>query len=276
MTLENPLRNYFRRPALYLTLPSKGQGYPAGSIEMPDNGELPVYPMTAIDEITTRTPDALYNGQAVVELIRSCVPSIKDPWKLPQVDLDPVLLAIKIATNGNQMEIETTCPECKEPSRYDINLTGMLSNFKPGNYNELLKVDDVVQVKFKPLDYARINSASQQQFDVQRALVIIDNIEDNKDKEEKTNGLIKEMTEMAMQLVIDTIEFVKTPEATVFDKEHVKEFLSNVPIKTYEKIRDHTITLKQSTETKPLEFTCPSCTNAYKQPFNINVSDFFV
>ena len=41
----------------------------SNSIDMPENGELPVYPMTAIDEITVRTPDALFNGTAIAELI---------------------------------------------------------------------------------------------------------------------------------------------------------------------------------------------------------------
>ena len=77
---NNPLKQYFRRPSVYMKLPSNGQGYPEGSLEMPENGELPVYPMTAIDEITARTPDALFNGTAVAELITSCVPNIKDPW----------------------------------------------------------------------------------------------------------------------------------------------------------------------------------------------------
>ena len=67
---NNPLRQYFRRPAVYISLPSKGEGYSVDELELPETTELPVYPMTAIDEITARTPDALFNGTAVVELIK--------------------------------------------------------------------------------------------------------------------------------------------------------------------------------------------------------------
>ncbi len=67
---NNPLKQYFRRPAVYMKLPSAGKDYEPGVIDMPETGELPVYPMTAIDEITTRTPDALFNGTALVELVR--------------------------------------------------------------------------------------------------------------------------------------------------------------------------------------------------------------
>jgi len=69
---NNPLKAYFRRPAIYLKLPSEGKYYPQGSVDIPVNGEVAVYPMTAVDEITTKTPDALFNGSAVVEIIKSC------------------------------------------------------------------------------------------------------------------------------------------------------------------------------------------------------------
>jgi hypothetical protein len=76
---NNPLTQYFRQPAVYVKLPSGGKYYSEGAIVMPANQELPVYPMTAIDEITYRTPDALFNGNAVVNVIKSCIPNIVDP-----------------------------------------------------------------------------------------------------------------------------------------------------------------------------------------------------
>ena len=83
---DNPLKQYFRRPALHMKLPSNGIGYKEGAIDMPPTGDIPIYPMTAIDEITARTPDALFNGTAVAELIKSCAPNIKDPWSVLSTD----------------------------------------------------------------------------------------------------------------------------------------------------------------------------------------------
>ena len=40
MAIENnPLKQYFRRPSIYLKLPSKGVGYTADILEMPELGE---------------------------------------------------------------------------------------------------------------------------------------------------------------------------------------------------------------------------------------------
>jgi len=102
----NPLKQYFRRPALYLKLPSGGNNYAPGVIDLPENGDIPVYPMTAIDEITARTPDALFNGTAVHDLMKSCVPAIKQPWSIYSTDLDAILIAIKAASKGSDLEIK--------------------------------------------------------------------------------------------------------------------------------------------------------------------------
>ena len=115
--MNNPLRQYFRRPSLYIKLPSKGHFYPAGAIDMPENGELPVFPMTAIDEITSKTPDALFSGAAVTDIIQSCIPAIKDPWVLPSIDLDTILIAIRAATNGNELEIQSLCAKCENDGK---------------------------------------------------------------------------------------------------------------------------------------------------------------
>ena len=133
--MDNPLKQYFRRPALYLKLPSKGNFYPEGAIDLPENGEVPVYPMTAIDEITTKTPDALYNGVAVTDIIKSCVPAIKNPWLMPAVDLDPILVAIRAASGDGNLELESTCPKCSESSSYGVNLSGVLQTYTPGDYD---------------------------------------------------------------------------------------------------------------------------------------------
>lgn len=271
---NNPLQQYFRRPALYLKLPSGGNGYPENSIELPENGELPVYPMTAIDEITARTPDALFNGVAVVDIIKSCVPAIKDPWQILQLDLDPILLAIKMATNGSTMEIDTMCPSCNETSKFDVNLTLLLSEYKPGDYETPLKINDL-SIKFHPLSYKKINDTSSIQFEIQRVLREIQGMPDGEERSNKSSQLLIQMNNIAMDLIVDSIEYISSPGGVVLDKEYIKEFLENIDVKLYDKIKDISMKLKQSTDTKPLKFKCIHCTHEYEQPFNVNVTDFF-
>ena len=117
----NPLAGYYRQPKVYLRLPSGGKWYQEGTLDVSEDGQYAVYAMTAKDELMYKTPDALMNGAATTEVIKSCIPAIREPWKMPTLDVDACLVAIRIATYGENMEITTTCPACKEQQNIPIN-----------------------------------------------------------------------------------------------------------------------------------------------------------
>jgi hypothetical protein len=269
----NPLKQYFRRPALYLKLPSGIQGYEPGVIDIPENGDLPIYPMTAIDEITARTPDALFNGVAVVELIKSCAPNVKDPWHIFSTDLDAILIGIKAASNGDKLEIESECPKCKENSKYDINLTAMLLDLKSGDYTQELNVDELY-VKFRPLIYKEMNDVNLQQFEIQQSLVFLDTDTDET-KANRNKIAMEKVTTLTINVLANTIEYIKTPVGIVREKEFFIEFLRNCDRNSYIKIRDYATSLKEKTEMPPLDIICVNCKNPYKSAFSLNVTDFF-
>lgn len=271
---NNPLRQYFRRPAVFFTLPSGGKNYEPGTLDIPESGEIPVYPMTAIDEITVRTPDALFNGTAVVELVKSCVPAIKDPWKLNSNDLDAVLIAIRAAGGQQQLEIETQCPKCENQATYGLNLVGVLSQLKAGDYDTLLPVNDL-KIKFRPLTYKEMNEAAVDQFKIQKTFGNLDNIENEDEKNRMTQEAIRAITEVTMSIIASTIEYIETPNTRVEQKEFIHDFLRNCDGSLYLAIRDYNAKLKNSTELKPLDIKCDNCAHEYVQPFTLNASDFF-
>lgn len=271
---NNPLKQYFRRPSVYLRLPSGAKGYPEGSINIPETGELPVYPMTAIDEITSRTPDALFNGVAVVELIKSCIPDIKDPWVISSTDLDAVLIAIRAASNGNDLEIESICPNCQNDGKYGVNLVAVLASLKSGDYDTELQMNDL-KIKFRPLRYREMNEAGKGQFEVQKLFAALESIEDDAQKASISETALRKVTELTMDLISQAIEYIKTPNAVVTEKEYILDFLKNCDKNLYVAIRDHNANLKAQTELKPLDIKCVSCNHEYAQPFVLNPTDFF-
>ena len=95
----NPLAKHFRKPAIYIELPSKGKWYKDGNLTS-DPGNVPVLAMTAMDEILVKTPEALINGTSTLELLKSCVPSITIPGEAPVIDIDKLLVAIRIANTA--------------------------------------------------------------------------------------------------------------------------------------------------------------------------------
>jgi hypothetical protein len=271
---NNPLKQYFRRPAIYLRLPSGGKGYAPGVIEMTETGELPVYPMTAIDEITSKTPDALFNGVAIVEVIKSCIPAIIDPWSISSVDLDAILIAVRSAASGNELEIETTCPKCDESSKYGVNLVGLLSRLKSGDYDQELPINELL-IKFRPLTFKEMNQASLGQFELQRMFNVIHSLDDMEEKNRKTKEALASITDTTMQVLSHTIAYIKTPTAFVDNNDYILDFLRNCDKTIYEQVKKHNAELKEQTEVKPLDIKCVSCGHDYQQQFSLNASDFF-
>jgi len=274
---NNPLRQFFRRPAVHITLPSGGESYLPEDIEWPENKELPVYPMTAIDEITTKTPDALFNGTAMVEIIKSCVPSIKNPWALLSTDLDTVLISIKAAGGQETIDVESECEnqECKALGTYGINLQILLRSLQAGDYETPLKMNEL-EIYFAPLKYKQMNEAGLKQFEIQAKYKNLSSIEDQQERTLVSAEALKDITILTMEILSQTIVKITTPEGEVTDTDHIHDFLKNADTKTYETVRDHNTHLREKSTIKPLDIKCEECGHEYKQPFTLNASDFFV
>lgn len=273
--MNNPLSQYFRRPALYITLPSKGQYYPPGSIEMTENGELPVYPMTAIDEITSKTPDALFNGSAVVDIIKSCIPAIKEPWHLPNIDIDAILVAIRAATNGNDLDITSTCPKCENIADYQVNLMLLLQSIKPVDYESTVNIGELA-FKFKPLSYKQVNTLNLAQFEAQREISTLDDIADPDEKNAKSGALMKKLSNLNMGLISMSIDSITVPGEVVTDPKFINEYLISCDRTTFEKIRSSMIDIRADSNVKPHHIRCVECSHEYDQTITLNVTDFFV
>ena len=270
---NNPLKQYFRRPAIYVKLPSGGNYYPEGSIDLPDNKELPVYPMTAIDEITSKTPDALFNGIAVTEIIKSCIPNIKDPWSIPAIDLDAILISIRAATNGNMLDVESVCPACNEHASYNINLVGLLSKLKP-EYEDLIKLNELT-FKFKPLTYKKVNEINLVQFEIEKTIRNIENISDGEERLKISGLTMKKLNELSVLLITETIDSISTPTEIVTEKEHIDDFLRNSDKHMFDSLKNTAIKLRESSQLKPLQVKCIHCQHEYDQTLTLNVTDFF-
>ncbi len=274
--MTNPLSQYFRQPSIYIRLPSGGKNYPAGTLNMPANGELPVYPMTAIDEITYRTPDALFNGQATVNVIQSCVPNIKDAWAVPSIDLDTILIAIRIASYGHDMEFATTCPSCNETSERTIDLRTTLDALRSPDYASHIAHGDL-EIYFRPLSYKNLNENSQLQYEQQKLLQVIpDSTISEADKMAALNRAFRQLTEITVRSLAISIVAIKTPQAMVNDVVHLEEFLKNCDRDLFNQIRDHVLKLREQSELQPLKLECTACKHKYEQALTLDMASFFV
>jgi hypothetical protein len=273
---HNPLRQFFRQPAIYLRLPSEGKYWPEGSLDVPQNGELPVYPMTAIDEITYRTPDALFSGQAVVNVIHSCVPSIKNAWHAPVADLNSILVAIRIASYGHELEIETTCPACKHIESFALDLRNALDQLTMPDFSATVTYGDL-EIYFHPMSYEKQNEINLEQFENQRMMrnISMDTVLTEDEKLQKLAEVMKILTQLTMRALKYSISAIRTPQSVVSESEHIDEFLQNCDRQIFVAVRDHAVELRNRTELKPVHLTCSECNHEHDQALNLDLTNFF-
>lgn len=272
---QNPLSAYFRQPKLFITLPSGGKYYGEGALDRSANDEYAVYSMTAKDELIFKTPDALLNGQATVELIKSCIPAIKDPWKMPSLDLDACLIAIRVATYGETMDFNSTCPSCSAENTFEMNLVGYLDKTRTFDYNEVIELPPLT-IKIRPYNYREITQASLKAMETQKIFQVIN--DENISEEEKINqfgqSFIK-LTELTVDVIGDCIAAIITPDGEVTDRAQIKEFINNAPREVFNSINDRITELKETIEMKVQDVACTECSTEYQINLTIDQSNFF-
>jgi hypothetical protein len=231
--------------------------------------------MTAIDEITYRTPDALFNGQATVNVIKSCVPDVLDPWVTPAMDVDTLLIAIRIASYGHNMEFGSKCPKCGHECEHTVDLRTVLDRIKTPDYNQGLASGDM-EIYFRPMTYKNLNDNNAAQFENQKLLQMLPDSEiPENDKMSALSATLKRITEITVKALGQSIAAIKTPTALVSEAEYIEEFLKNCDRELFNRIRDKIVDLKAQAEMPPMNLACPECKHEYEQLVTLDMSSFF-
>jgi hypothetical protein len=236
----NPLKKYFRQPKLYIKLPSSGSFYPPGVLEKSDNGEYPVYAMTAKDELVMKTPDALLNGQATVDVIHSCFPNIKNAWLVPSIDLDAILIAIRLATYGEKLEVTVTIPVVNDTRKFEMDLRRVLDKLLDAVYDPEVKISDDITAHLRPLTYKEFTQTAIRTLEEQRIFTVVndDNIDDMK-KMELFTVSFKKLTDININMVSTSIVKIVTPDGETSDQMFIKDFIDNADKDFFKSIMDH-------------------------------------
>ena len=279
---NNPLKKYFRQPKIYLRLPSKGRFYPLGTLDLPDNGEVAVYPMTAKDELMIKTPDALLNGSATVDVIKSCIPSIKDPWKMPSIDSDAVLIAIRLATYGEKLEITTKVPVIGDERVYQIDLRTLLDQLISFDFDQYVPITDELTVELRPLTYKEFTENSSRTFEEQRIFRIVNDESIPEDQKlQAFSNSFKKLTDLTIDLVLNSVVAIDTPEGKVSDKRMIRDFFNNSDNTVFDKILKHLQSLREGYSIKPLKVVSPpddvekGAPEQFEVPITFDQSTFF-
>ena len=279
----NPLNKYFRQASIYVALPS-GTDYPPEVVSPSKTGEIGVMPMTARDEIKFKTPDALMNGQGIVDVIQSCVPDIKDAWQVKSYDLDTILIAIRIATYGETMDINFNVPGTKETASHTVNLPALLDQIRLSKVEDSFVMADGLKVTVNPLTYKDMTTTSMQTFQQSKMYSTVQGSEmPDEEKQKRFNEAFKVLTELNASLLQKNIRSMTMTDGTeITDPAHIKEFMDKANTKLVKEIEDKLTTLRAQGAVKPLKLKATEAQIKsgapanYEVPVTFDSANFFV
>jgi hypothetical protein len=274
---QNPLKGYFRQFKIYIKLPSGTSYYTPGAINFTDAGEIGIMPMTGKDELILKNPDALLNGEALIELIKSCVPAVSDPRLLLTNDIDAIVTAIRYATYNDALETELSCPECKHKNSYKLNLQYSLDNMEYLEPEYVVNLDSGLSVFVRPYGFPELLKGLHAQFEQGKLTRAIENESISEEQRMKLFATaFKELSTVTYTLMLSSVVKVvdESNNINVNNKDDIKEFLQNIDKKSSDKIADLIKEINQIGIKKSFTAVCEKCNHSWESEVDFNPVNF--
>lgn len=270
----NPLAAFFRAPGLHVKLPTGGAFLPENEFDPTLAHDLPVYPMRAADELLLKSPDALMSGHAIIGLIKSCVPGIRDPKKISTPDLDVLLLAIRAATFGDTMELEVECPECEQENSFTCSLGAIMSTVTSVPHENPVRMTDDVVVYVRPYTLEIATRVALATFEEARKIQGAEDLP-SEERTKIVNECYDNLNRLNMRALASSIVKVVVPGSVVSNPNHIAEFIGNTDRNWIEKIEDRLKAVNAMGIDKTVAAQCAACEHEWKAAIEFNPSTFF-
>lgn len=274
---SNPLQQYFRTFKMYMSIPSGTSYYAPGVIEFTDKGEIGILPMTGKDELILKNPDALYNGEALIEVLTSCIPAIKQPRALLTNDIDALITAIRYATYNDSLETELKCPKCEHENSYNLDLQYALDNMEFLEAEYVVNLDSGLSIFVKPYAFPELLKALHAQLEQTKLTRALES--ETLSDLEKSSILGKAFKELAITkvdlMVGGIIKIVdESRNVNVSDKKFIMEFLQNIDKKSSDKIGDLIEEINHIGIKRTFIAKCEKCEHEWESEIDFNPVNF--
>jgi len=259
---HNPLLDRLKLPGETFTLPSGGLFYNDGEVldYSVTGAEVHVHPMTTLDEITLKTPDLLFNGQAVNQVFARCIPEVVNAGKLLQKDVDYLLACLRKVSYGDALRIDYKhdCKDAKEHS-YEVDISQFIRNAKridPTTVGEDFSITfpNGQTAKFQPLLYKDFVSVMQ----------ALNMSTEDDSPEQIQNEMVKSLSGLVIQV------------EDITDRDLIVEWLKNVPPQFISIINDKTDAVSSWGTDFTATFKCLDCGEVIETSIPLNPLSFFM
>jgi hypothetical protein len=281
MTAKTSLQDFYRSPKLYIELPSGGKFYDENIIDWPESGELPVLAMTPKDDLIVRNPDALLNGDAVIRLVKSCVPCVKKPESLIAPDMELILVAIRAASENNKsIELDHKCPSCEHEMKFELDLGMAVQDFESIQELSEFQLSNGLMVGIKPANYLFSIQTAKSMIEQANLLTKITN-EDYDSENTRLKNIGEAFDKMAQynySVLVNSIRYVAIPDSDekIDDRDQILEFLDNVEGKIGKEIDGVVSSINNGGINKIHNGACEECEKPFEIPIDFDPVSFFL
>ena len=278
---QNPLQQFFRQPALYLNLPTKGKWYTPDVVEMTDEQQVAVYPLSAINEIMLNTPDAMLNGQALENVVKDCAPGIKNAKRFMLPDLEALFVAIKSASNNGKMDYDRECPSCKHENSFELQCQSVLDLMTYIDESDLtIRFGQDLMVYVKPYDFEMRQIFMRREFEEEKLLRQLNDANANIDELVKAGKMaesVERLSRITFSLVSRSIEKIvmMKSQTTVTDRDHINEWLMSISKQQADLVIEAVDKINKIGVMKTMNVQCTSCGHTWEDALSFDPSSFF-
>ena len=278
---NNPLKGHFRAPKLFTRLPSGGAFYTDGVVNFNETGDIEIYAMTSRDEILMRNPDALLNGESVSQIISSCAPQVKRPRELLGADVDALMVAIQGATYGDEVRVETACPECGNTVVGAGSVQASLATMRDVPKDVKVTTDNGLVIELRPVTYETTIAAGVSNFQNARSMQSIADIDDDLEKLKAFNESYMKMAELNFLVILDSIYSIsgqddEGEEFIVTDRTNIREYMENVETDIGKRVTEQVNILQEAGIDKTVKIQCQdeSCGHIFETNLEFDPVNF--
>ena len=262
-------------PGVYVTLPSKGRWY-SGDLELSVDGEIEIFPLKAKDELRLKSPDALFNGEALISVLENVVPGIPHIADMPLADQNVIMCGAYLATYGNDYTLSITCPKCQSVKEYGVDLSRMLTQSR--DYaNETIVSTNKYKIYLKPTNLTTRNVIAMNQFATTIQQAQVEETSSDVDKIKALTVIFEATLAQNFDLIVKMIDYIIDKESgeKITDTNQIVDIAESLNKRSYDKLFESATKMNEAGVDTSMKVTCTDCENQFESTVNLDPTSFF-
>ena len=193
---------------------------------------------------------------------------------MPGIDIDAILIAIRIATFGDKMGVTQTCGNCETENDYDVELGKLLDYFNNLKFINTIPVDESLTIRIRPLQYEEMNYFSIENFKLQKTLYQSAELKEE-EKQQTIDQIYKDLSELQLQLFLTAVESVQVDGHSVTEKQYIEEWMRNADRNTYKLVKTKLEENKEAWNIPSQPVKCANCGTESTVTVTLDQANFF-